>query len=103
MMERILESQKAGRERSRFFEILDQITAQTPPGVLIDYLSLDAAAHLLRLGGQADTRAALFVFLERLSGLSDILELRPLSMPLVAMDNTEVVDYQVELVLKALI
>ncbi|MFA7693029.1 MAG: hypothetical protein GX117_08765 [Candidatus Hydrogenedentes bacterium] len=103
MMERILESQKAGRERSRFFEILDQITAQTPPGVLIDYLSLNAAAHLLRLGGQADTRAALFVFLERLSGLSDILELRPLSMPLVAMDNTEVVDYQVELVLKALI
>lgn len=97
MMDAILASQKAGRARTRVLNALSDIATAAPDGILVDYVSFDGGTHSIRLGGQADSRRDLFVFLEALGKLKAVKQVRPIAMPLVTMDVSELIDYQIEL------
>lgn len=99
MMDAILASQKAGRARTRVINALSDIAAAAPDGILVDYVSFDGGTHSIRLGGQADNRRDLFGFLEALGKLKTVKQVRPIAMPLVTMDVSELIDYQIELAL----
>ncbi|NLN92743.1 MAG: hypothetical protein GX130_05450 [Candidatus Hydrogenedens sp.] len=99
MMDAILASQKAGRARTRVLNALSDIAAAAPDGILVDYVSFDGGTHSIRLGGQAENRRDLFGFLEALGKLKTVKQVRPIAMPLVTMDVSELIDYQIELAL----